>query len=87
MRNIKNVVMHELIGLQCEVVGAQNKRHVGLRGRIIDETMKTVSVDGKQVFKKGSVFRIVIDDKKADIDGDCLVGRPEDRIKKKIKKW
>ncbi len=92
MRTMKNILQHELIGLNCEVVNAANKSSIGVKGKIVDETMKTIVIknsEGKQltVFKKGAEFRLMLNDKKVIVKGDHLVSRPEDRIKKKVKKW
>lgn len=87
MRNAKNILLHELIGLQCEVIEAANKDQIGIKGKIIDETLKTINISDKRVFKTGSVFRVLLNGKRVDIDGNYLVARPEDRIKKKLKKW
>ena len=89
MRNEKNIVRHELIGLYCEVAGSRNKSLVGISGRIIDETMKTLLIgqSRKRVAKRGSRFRISLGNKQVIVDGDMLAARPEDRIKKKFRKW
>ena len=87
MRNPGNILKHELIGLDCKVMKSQNKSQEGLHGKIVDETMKTVSIGGKSVQKKGTVFRLRLNGKNVDVEGDHLVARPEDRIKKTIKKW
>ena len=87
MRNVENILRHELIGLQCEVVGSENKSSIGICGKIEDETLKTLEINGKRVFKKGSVFRISVANHRIDVSGDQLLTRPEDRIKKKAKKW
>ncbi len=87
MRNVKNILRHELIGLQCEIVKSSNKSQVGIKGLIEDETLKTLIIDGKRVFKKGSVFSIKVTGQSVVVDGDYLLSRPEDRIKKKIKRW
>lgn len=87
MRNARNIVRHEVIGLECTVIKAENKAQIGIHGIVEDETMKTAVIDGKRIFKKGSVFRLKIGDELVEIEGDFLVSRPEDRIKKKIKKW
>lgn len=90
MRNPKNILRHELIGLPCEVIVAQNASQIGIRGRIVDETMKMIMIrDGekKSIQKNGSVFRVDLGKQKVDINGNNLVARPEDRIKKKFKKW
>ncbi len=91
MRTAKNILLHELIGLHCEIVDAENKSQIGLHGRIIDETMKTVTIEEngrrKTIPKKGSKFRLALNNQKIDIMGDYIIARPEDRVKKKIKKW
>ena len=82
---------HELIGLECEVVKARNPYNVGIKGKIIDETMKTLVIKKgekeKRVLKAESVFRIILGNQKIDVDGNYIVARPEDRIKKKFRKW
>jgi ribonuclease P protein subunit POP4 len=89
MRTPKNILQHELIGLRCRVVGAKNKAQIGVAGKIRDETMKMVIIGDEQkaVPKSGSTFRVWLDEKIVDIDGDALVARPEDRIKKLTKRW
>jgi ribonuclease P protein subunit POP4 len=89
MRNERNILRHELIGLDCEVAEAGNSSLVGIRGRIVDETMKTLVLGEKRkrITKKGCRFRVTVNGRKVMIDGDLLVARPEDRIKKKFKKW
>ena len=87
MRNAGNILRHELIGLRCKVVKSENAAQAGIEGKIVDETMKTVIIDGKRVQKKGSVFSVALGAKRVEIDGNYLLSRPEDRIKKKISKW
>ncbi len=91
MRNTKNILQHELIGLIGKIVRSSNQSQTGIEGKIIDETMKTIMIKNKkgssEVMKKGTVFRIDLNGKNVDVDGNFLVARPEDRIKKKTKKW
>ena len=90
MRTPKNILRHEFIGLECRVVGSDNKDHIGLKGRIVNETMKTIVIKDKEkkvIPKKGTLFRVQLKDQKVDIDGNYVISRPEDRIKKKFKKW
>lgn len=90
-RTAKNIVQHELIGLECEVVAASNRSQIGTKGKVVDETMKTVVIGTehgpKVIEKQGSVFRLDLDGRIVDIDGSVLLARPEDRIKKRISKW
>jgi ribonuclease P protein subunit POP4 len=90
MRRADNILKHELIGLPCEIVSSSNRNHVGLKGKIIDETMKTLVIkDDKErrLPKQNTVFRVELGSRKIEIDGNYLIARPEDRIKKKFKKW
>jgi ribonuclease P protein subunit POP4 len=91
MRKPENILRHELIGLSCKVISSKNKSQIGIEGEIIDETMKTLVIETpkgrKRIEKKGTIFEITLNDKKIYIDGNYIYGRPEDRIKKKIKKW
>ena len=97
MRNPNNIMRHELIGLTCKIVDSQNKSQIGISGRIVDETMKMILIkknkstpiqgEKKSVQKKGTVFRVNLGRQKVDIDGNFIIARPEDRIKKKFKKW
>ena len=87
MRNASNILRHELTGLDCTVIKSRNRAQEGIEGKILDETLKTLSINGKIVQKNGSVFRVKLGGKNVDIDGDYIVARPEDRIKKNIKKW
>ena len=91
MRTPKNILMHEFIGLHCRVVKSKNKYNVGIEGKIIDEGMKTMTLktakDRKVVMKKDTTFRMDLDQQKVDVDGNFIIARPEDRIKKKFKRW
>ena len=95
-RTAKNILRHELIGLCCRVVSAQNSSQAGLHGKITDETMKTICIETekgeKTIQKKGSALLIRLPLpggkwKDIEVDGDLLVCRPEDRIKKKAGRW
>ena len=91
MKRIKEILQHELIGLKCVVEKADNLHQKGLSGTVVDETMKTISIKTskgvKKILKKGSLLKIEIEGNKVVIDGLYLVARPEDRIKKKARKW
>jgi ribonuclease P protein subunit POP4 len=91
MRNEKNILRHELIGLSVEVAESKIKTYENIKGKIIDETEKTFMIKTndkrKRVLKKNTTFIVSLPKKRLKIKGDLLIGRPEDRIKKKIKKW
>ncbi|RLJ04837.1 MAG: ribonuclease P protein subunit [Candidatus Aenigmatarchaeota archaeon] len=91
MRNEKNIFRHELIGLRVEIRKAKNKSYNKIKGTIIDETKNSIILekDGKRrnILKKGTIFLIHLNGKRIEMAGDMLLGRPEDRIKNKLKKW
>jgi len=88
----RNVFYHELIGLYLEVVDSSNCFLVGIKGNIIDEKKKIISIetetDGIKIIPKDvSIFHLSLPNGElVEIDGKILVNRPEDRIKKKYKK-
>ncbi len=86
----KNLIWHELIGLQIEIIENKNEQLVGLKGKIIDETKNMIIIKSKEgekkIIKKDSKFKIRIDEKNILVDGSLIVGRPEKRTKKKLPK-
>jgi len=87
MRTPKNILQHELIGLRCRVVAARNPAQVGISGVIRDETMKTLVIGNRRIEKAGATFRVWLESTAVDIDGDAILARPEERIKKMTKRW
>jgi len=84
-------LQQELIGLNARVVGSSHPGYVGIAGRVIDETRNTISIlhkDKKKIIIKGTaVFHFTLPDGTiVEIDGNAIVGRPEDRIKKRVRR-
>ncbi|RJS84295.1 ribonuclease P protein subunit [Candidatus Bathyarchaeota archaeon] len=91
MKVTPSIVRQEFIGLNVKVVDCKNAYCKGLSGRIIDETKKTFTIlhEGKKkmVIKEISVFHFTFPDGAVvEIDGKVLVGRPEERLKKQIRR-
>jgi ribonuclease P protein subunit POP4 len=85
MISSRNVLRHELIGLDVLVSGATNPGQNGLSGRIIDETRNLLVIETpkgiKRVAKLHSVFRVSLPGRElVEIDGSVLVLAPEKRI-------
>jgi ribonuclease P protein subunit POP4 len=85
------ILQHELIGLKAEVVRSSNSNCLGIWGRVIDETQKTFTVmyKGKQkvIIKQESVLHFTLADGSViEVDGRVLIGRPEDRVKKIVRR-
>ncbi|MDK2789781.1 MAG: ribonuclease protein subunit [Methanothermococcus sp.] len=89
----QNIIRHELIGLDVEIVKSTNPSLIGTKGRVIDETRNTLVVEksnGKEIVipKDIATFRFKLKNDeliKVDVNGKLLIGRPEDRLKRKIK--
>ncbi len=81
-----NILKHELIGLDIEVVEANNKSMIGLKGKVVDETRNILVIETKngekKILKKDLKIKTEVEGEKIIITGKKLVGRPEDRIKK-----
>jgi ribonuclease P protein subunit POP4 len=88
----ENIVRHELIGLTVKIVGGSNPKNTGITGRVVDETRNMLTIekpDGKEakLAKEDNTFSFHVGSAWIRVDGKLLVGRPEDRIKKKFRKW
>ncbi len=89
LRAPENIIRHELIGLEAEVLEDTNPCNVNTRGTVMDETMNTLVIDdggAKRIAKKNAVFKFRLHGNSVKVEGRALLGRPEDRIKKKLKR-
>ena len=85
------IIQHEFIGLKAKVAKSSNSSYVGITGTIINETKNTFVIlqDNKRktVVKDQTVFYFTLPDNTiVEIDGKILVGRPEERLKKRIRR-
>lgn len=73
----------ELIGLDVEVLSAPFS---GISGRVVDETKNTFTIESagteRMVPKPGNEFRFTYRGKQIEIEGNKILHRPEDRMKK-----
>jgi ribonuclease P protein subunit POP4 len=89
----QNLVRHELIGLKVKIADSTNSALIGLQGRVVDESRNTLTIEAKgkekSLIKDQCVFSFLLPDKKTrvKVDGSVIVARPEDRVKKKLRKW
>jgi ribonuclease P protein subunit POP4 len=83
-----NILRHELIGLEATARGALTGTRI--KGIIIDETRNTLILDHagreKRVAKGGEFFVFNLGGALVEVEGAALIGRPEDRVKKKSKR-
>ena len=86
----RNILRHELIGLEAGVVRSRNPSHRAVEGFIVDESMKTLVIEqdgeSKRIPKRDATFIIKLPSGLVEVEGAALYGRPQDRVKKKIKR-
>lgn len=86
-----NILRHELIGLEVDVIEDSNPSNESISGRVVDESRNTLLIqqegNAKRVAKRTAVFRFRLPDgTRVEVEGSAIVGRPEDRVKKKIRR-
>jgi ribonuclease P protein subunit POP4 len=87
----QNITAHEWIGLKVKVAKSPDPTLQGLEGVVRDETMNTFTIEAngklRQVQKQKTTFRAELPTERVEIDGSLLRFRPEDRVKKGLRKW
>lgn len=91
MRVTPTILQHEFIGLNAKVVRSTHPDYVGITGKIIDETRNTLVIRHKNkdkiVIKNTVVFHFILPDGTiVEIEGNAIIGRPENRIKKRLRR-
>ena len=91
MKITPNIIKAEFIGTQGKISQSNQANYVGLSGKVVNETKNTFSIlyknNVKKIIKKSAIFRFKFyDGTIVEIDGNLLVGRPEDRLKKNVKR-
>ena len=86
-----DIIREEFIGTTGAVASSPHRGYLGICGEVLNETKNTFSIkqNGKtrQVVKDQAVFQFKFSDGTVvEIDGKLLVGKPEDRLKKTIKR-
>ncbi len=84
----RNVLQHELIGLDARVSNSSDPTLIGTHGKIIDEThnMLVIEQAGKPKLmpKITSALMLTLPSgEDVEVDGARLVGRPEERVKRR----
>ena len=87
MITAKNILKHEIIGHPVRVVKCQDPNNMGIAGKVVDETQNMFVIETKTgekgVPKKECTFLFFLKDEDVEVNGALLVGKPEERIKKK----
>ncbi|NWF87030.1 ribonuclease P protein component 1 [Candidatus Bathyarchaeota archaeon] len=91
MKVTPDIIRQEFIGTKLKVSKSNDPSYVGMSGKVIDETRDTFAIlhkgKKKTVVKDLAVFHFKLSDGTVvEIDGKLLVGRPEDRLKRHIRR-
>jgi ribonuclease P protein subunit POP4 len=91
MKVTPQIIRGEFIGTEGKVAKSRHPSYVGLSGEVINETKNTFTIlhagKTKSVIKDSAVFHFKFSDGTiVEIDGKLLTGRPEDRLKKSVKR-
>ncbi len=91
MKTAVTFVQDEFIGLNAKVVKSSNPSYVGISGKVVDETRKTLVIrqrhEDKVIVKEAAVFQFtLLDGTVIEVEGKVILGRPEDRMKKRLKR-
>jgi ribonuclease P protein subunit POP4 len=89
----QTIIQQPVIGLKARVVRSDNPSQIGISGEIIDETRNMLKIlhkgKLKSIPKETSTLHLCLADGTIiEIKGEVLLGRPENRIRKEIRrKW
>ena len=91
MKVTPDVIRGEFIGTEAKIAESSHAGYLGLSGEVINETKNTFTLlhagEAKSVVKDAVVFHFKFSDGPiVEIDGKLLAGRPEDRLKKSVKR-
>jgi ribonuclease P protein subunit POP4 len=84
----QNIINHELIGLNAQILESTNGAIVGMSGKIVDETKFMMIIQTrhgtKMITKQHNTWKFTKNDQDFTVNGALLSKRPEDRIKVKV---
>ncbi|MEM2117789.1 MAG: ribonuclease P protein subunit [Candidatus Bathyarchaeia archaeon] len=91
MKVTPDIIRCEFIGNEAKVAKSTHAGYLGISGKIVDETRNTFTIlhkgEKKMVIKNMAVFHFKFPDCTiVEIDGKILTGRPEDRLKRHVRR-
>lgn len=77
---------HEMIGLNIEIIESKKTAKEKIKGKIVDETMKTFLIEKengeeKTIPKEGNIFLFQLGNETAEIAGEKIQYSPVERLK------
>ena len=88
MITTENIIQHEFIGLDTQIVESNNSQIIGLNGTIINETKSMFALKTangiKLIPKASSIWKFSLNNEKIIVDGSKIHKRPFDRLGGKL---
>jgi ribonuclease P protein subunit POP4 len=87
----QNVIHHEIIGLEAKIIHCSEETLIGVAGKVIDETRRTITLQRRDrrltVPKSNITLQIHLpNSEQVELQGKILLARPEDRIKTRARR-
>ncbi len=91
MKITPDIIREEFIGTTGSVISSPHANYLGIKGEVVGETRNTFTIkDGekaKRIVKDQATIQFQFTDGTiVEIEGKLLQGKPEDRLKKTIKR-
>lgn len=84
MINEQNILQHEFIGLDAQVLQSTNPQLIGLNGTVTNETKSMIelnTVNGTKLIPKSiNTWNFTVNNQKITVDGTRIQKRPFDRL-------
>ena len=81
----ENLPIHEIMGLQVQVVRSTDPKKKGIKGIIVDETQRTLVIETRNeekiLPKNESTFAFDMNGELVELDGEELMGNHIERLK------
>jgi len=87
-----SILRHELLGLPVTVTESTDPGLIDASGLVVDETKNMLHILSgdrvKKIPKSNARFMFTLNDGTlVEVDGEKLVGRPEDRVRRRRRRW
>jgi len=87
-----SILRHELLGLPVTVTGSTDPGLIDASGLVVDETKNMLHILSggrvRKIPKSNARFAFTLNNGTlVEVDGEKLVGRPEDRVRRRKRRW
>jgi len=79
-----NLIYNNLVGLRARILSASDPTQVGIEGRVVDETSRTLTIstiNGEKMIQKNHTRFSFYLPQELVVDGDAIAKSPEERLR------